>query len=383
LKKVAYFNNAATTFPKPEEVYTFVDRFYRESGFSFGRGTGTSSHKIVQEARRKILELFRCPAKKVVFTSTATEAINVILQGLHLEDNYNIYVTPFEHNAVTRVLNYLKTKYRLNIYTLSVDEKKITYNLDKIKYQFAENKPNVVIMNHASNVCGVIAPIESICSMSHQYGAVNIIDMCQTAGLIDTDLSSGIYDFAVFAGHKTLYATFGIAGFICSGNIKLKPLLYGGTGVDSANPELPDSIPERYEVGSQNVMAIAGLHAGLTWIEKTSIQNIYEKDMENRCRLLNILKKYDNIRIIGGANDFDSIGVVSCVFDGYSSDNIGQVLIEQGIEVRTGLHCSPSSHKFLGTFPAGTVRFSVGYFNDDDDFRMLNEALDYIYENSW
>jgi selenocysteine lyase/cysteine desulfurase len=143
LKKVAYFNNAATTFPKPEEVYTFVDRFYRESGFSFGRGTGTSSHKIVQEARRKILELFRCPAKKVVFTSTATEAINVILQGLHLEDNYNIYVTPFEHNAVTRVLNYLKTKYRLNIYTLSVDEKKITYNLDKIKYQFAENKPNV------------------------------------------------------------------------------------------------------------------------------------------------------------------------------------------------------------------------------------------------
>ena len=174
--------------------------------------------------------------RKGCFTSTATEAINVILQGLHLEDNYNIYVTPFEHNAVTRVLNYLKTKYRLNIYTLSVDEKKITYNLDKIKYQFAENKPNVVIMNHASNVCGVIAPIESICSMSHQYGAVNIIDMCQTAGLIDTDLSSGIYDFAVFAGHKTLYATFGIAGFICSGNIKLKPLLYGGTGVDSANP---------------------------------------------------------------------------------------------------------------------------------------------------
>jgi selenocysteine lyase/cysteine desulfurase len=141
------------------------------------------------------LELFHCPAKKVVFTPSATEAINVILQGLPITDNYNIYISPFEHNAVTRVINYLQGLYKLNIITLSVNENNLTYDLEKIRYQFTENKPNIVIISLASNVCGVIAPITEICTMSHQYGSINVIDMCQTAGLIDTDLSSNMYDF--------------------------------------------------------------------------------------------------------------------------------------------------------------------------------------------
>ncbi len=381
MDRTAYFNNAATTFPKPEEVYRFVDKFYRESGVSSGRGQNNSASKLTQDTRNLILEMFHCPAKKVVFTPSATEAINIILQGLPITDNYNIYVSPFEHNAVIRVLNYLNGLYKINTIVLSVDEKKLIYDLEKIKYQFAENRPNIVIMSHASNVCGVVAPINDICMMSRQYGSINVVDMCQTAGLIDTDLSSNIYDFVVFAGHKTLYATFGIAGFICNGDIKLKPLIYGGTGIDSANPNVPDTIPERYEVGSQNIMAIAGLNAALNWIKRTGIDRIYAKEKENHKKLLALLSEYENIRIIAPSDAADAVGVVSCVFDGYSSDNIGQILSEQGVEVRTGLHCAPFAHQFLGTFPAGTVRFSVSYFNTDDDFARLGQALDYICEN--
>lgn len=381
MDRTAYFNNAATTFPKPEEVYRFVDKFYRESGFNSGRGQNNSASNLTQDTRNLILEMFHCPAKKVVFTPSATEAINIILQGLPITDNYNIYVSPFEHNAVIRVLNYLNGLYKINTIVLSVDEKKLIYDLEKIKYQFAENRPNIVIMSHASNVCGVVAPIKDICMMSRQYGSINVVDMCQTAGLIDTDLSSNIYDFVVFAGHKTLYATFGIAGFICNGDIKLKPLIYGGTGIDSGNPNVPDTIPERYEVGSQNIMAIAGLNAALNWIKRTGIDRIYAKEKVNHKKLLALLSEYENIRIIAPSDAADAVGVVSCVFVGYNSDNIGQILSEQGVEVRTGLHCAPFAHQFLGTFPAGTVRFSVSYFNTDDDFARLGQALDYICEN--
>ena len=382
MDRTVYFNNAATTFPKPEEVYSFVDKFYRESGVNSGRGQNNSASKLTQDTRNLILELFHCPTKKVVFTPSATEAINIILQGLSVTDNYNIYVSPFEHNAVTRVLNYLQGLYKLNIITLSVNEKELSYDLEKIKYQFAENRPNIIIMSHASNVCGLVAPIYDICTMSHQYGSINVIDMCQTAGLIDTDLSRNIYDFVVFAGHKTLYATFGVAGFICNGDIKPKPIIYGGAGIDSANPNVPDTIPERYEVGSQNIMAIAGLYAALNWIKKTGIDHIYAKEKENHDKLISILSKYDNIKIITPLEATETVGVVSCIFDGYSSDNIGQILSDLGIEVRTGLHCAPSAHRFLGTFPAGTVRFSVSYFNTDYDFAKLRQALDYIDENS-
>ena len=184
MDRIAYFNNAATTFPKPEKVYRFVDKFYRESGFNTGRGQNISTNKLIQDTRNLLLELFHCPAKKVVFTPSATEAINIILQGLPIKDNYNIYISPFEHNAVTRVINYLQSLYKINIITLSVNEKSLTYDIEKITYQFAEAKPNIVIISHASNVCGLIAPIKEICTVSHKYGAINVIDMCQTAALL-------------------------------------------------------------------------------------------------------------------------------------------------------------------------------------------------------
>lgn len=384
LKKIAYFDNAATTYPKPESVYDFTDRFYRECGVNVGRGQHKLASKasaLVRETRELILELFHCPAKKVVFTHTATEAINFVLRGLPVNNKYTVYISPFEHNAVTRVLYHLQSMYDIQVETLCFDKATMTYNFPRIRNQFAEKKPNWMVVSHASNVCGVVSPIKELCHLSKEFGAINLIDMCQTAGLVDADLSGEDIDFAVFAGHKTLYSPLGIAGVVSSFAIKPQPLLFGGTGVDSANQALPESVPERYEVASPDIAAIAGLNASLKWIKKTGIQNIYEKEQENYKRLVELLSRYENIKIIDTI-DVKSIGVVSCLFEGYGSDSIGQILSEQNVAVRTGLHCAPTAHKFIGTFPAGTVRFSVSYFNSDEDFDVLEAALYYIELNS-
>ncbi|MHB8170942.1 MAG: aminotransferase class V-fold PLP-dependent enzyme [Thermincolia bacterium] len=382
---MVYLDNAATTFPKPEEVYSFMDRFYRECGVNVGRGQHRLADKagsLVKETRLLLLEMFNCPQKQVIFTPSATESLNLILQGVSWKDGYTVYITPFEHNAVLRVLYHLQKMYSLSIEELRVNKNNMTYDVEGIKYQFQSKKPDVVIMSHASNVCGLVAPIKEIFDLSKVYNAVNILDMAQTAGLIQTDLSIVNADYVVFAGHKTLYAPYGVAGIIFNKKASLKPLLYGGTGIESANPDLPITIPERYEVGSINIQAISGLNAALQWIMDIGISKIHQRETENLNQLLDVLRDFDNIEIIGLANPHNHIGVVSCVFDGYSSDNIGQVLSNNGIAVRTGLHCAPNAHRFLGTFPDGTVRFSVGYFNTNQDFIKLKGTLDFIAENS-
>ena len=385
MNSIAYFDNAATTFPKPEAVYSFMDKFYRECGVNVGRGQhklAARANALVEETRRLLLELNHCSNRKVIFTPSATEALNIVLRGIAIKDNTNVYLTPFEHNAVTRIIHYLSQNFKLNIHILPFDNAAFTYDVNGIRNQFVTARPDVVVISHASNVCGVVAPITEICALSKSYGAVNVVDMCQTMGLIDTNLNNDNIDYAVFAAHKTLYGALGLGGFICKADASPDPLLFGGTGVDSANASLPMSLPERYEVGSPNIAAIAGLNAALKWLHSTRIQTIFEKEQSNHNRLLTMLQKHKNIRIISPIEIDKGIGVVSCVFDGYSSDNIGQILSDFNVAVRTGLHCAPSAHRFLGTFPAGTVRFSVSYFNNEDDFNQLEKALEHIGDNS-
>lgn len=384
IDRTAYFDNAATTFPKPEKVYRTMDSFYRTYGVNVGRGQhrlANQARLLVEDTRARLLRLFDCTQnQKVIITPSATESLNVILQGLPWRNNINVYISPFEHNAVTRILHHLSNTHQFAIHQLCVNPTTLTYDLEKIKYQFQDNAPQIVVITHSSNVCGAVAPIKEIFDLAKNYDAITITDMAQTAGLIKTSLSEVKSDFTVFAGHKTLYGPMGVGGFIMDNSIKLTPLLYGGTGVDSANQDLPETLPERFEVGSPNVSAIAGLNAALQWIEETSIAEILKKENENKNKLHQLLKKYDNIKTFIPSSE--SIGVVSGIFDGYSSDSIGKVLDKHGVAVRTGLHCSPTAHQFLKTFPGGTVRFSVSYFTSDEDFEVLGEALDYIEENS-
>lgn len=380
--KITYFDNAATTFPKPEEVYVAMDEFSRNCGVSMGRGQhklSSYASKIADETRELLLELFHCNNKKVIFTNTATEALNIILNGINVPSGATVYVSPFEHNAVTRTVHYLKKDSNFRVETLSVDCNEFTYNMAEISRQFENRKPYCVVVSHASNVIGTIAPIEEIFAEAKKYNAITIADMCQTAGLIDTDISSNIFDYVVFAGHKTLYGPLGISGFISSLPQNLPPIIYGGTGVESANQDMPSEVPIRYEAGSHNSIAIAGLNASLKWINKIGISEIYNKECQNHNRLLHIIEKFDNIKTFKPRN---SIGIISCLFDNYSSDEIGQVLSQNDIAIRAGLHCAPYAHKFIGTFPAGTIRFSTGYFNTDDDFNKVEEVLTYIHQNS-
>lgn len=380
---MAYFDNAATTYPKPDSVYSFMDEFYRNSGGSAGRGNyslASSAKGLIDETRKLLQELLHCPAKQVVFTPTATIALNIIIQGIIATGVKNVYISPFEHNAVTRTLHHFEELGQIKVTQLSVSPS-FQYDLERIKYQFDAVRPDFLIMSHASNVIGLIAPSEEICTLAKSSGAITLVDMAQTAGLVDLNVGLEAIDFAVFAGHKTLLGPTGISGFIMNPAVNLPPVLFGGTGYDSANQNMPDSLPEKYEMGTLNIAGVAGLNAALKWIKDKGIDWIRQQEELNREKLLAILTEYDFLSVVGYNPECKYVGIVSCLMDGISSDSAGKIFSDRGISVRTGLQCAPKAHQFIGTYPAGTIRFSVNLMTTDADFEALRYALDDIEAN--
>ena len=380
---MAYFDNAATTFPKPETVYQSMDQFQRQTGGSFGRGNyefSNSAKGMVDDTRKAIKQLLHCPAKQVVFEPSATISLNIIIQGIIQKGARNIYISPFEHNAVTRTLHHYKKRGQIKVEELAVDQK-LNYDIQRIRFQFETTPPDFVIVSHASNVIGLVAPVEEIFSLAKEFHAITLLDMAQTAGLVDLDIGKEIIDFAVFAGHKTLLGPTGISGFVMKPGIELEPVFFGGTGFDSANQDMPTSLPERFEFGTMNTVGIAGLNASVKWILQQGVDALAAAEAKNRNKLLTLLREYDYVSIIGDIDGRDYVGIVSCVIDDISSDIAGQLFSERNIAVRTGLHCAPNAHKFLKTFPAGTIRFSVNSFTTDEDFEVLREALEDINDN--
>lgn len=380
---MAYFDNAATTFPKPKCVYDQMDQFYRHFGGSAGRGNyelSQSAKQLTDELRERITSLLHCSAKQVIFQPTATIALNVIIQGLIQGGAKNIYISPFEHNAVSRVLHHYESQKSISVFQLTVT-KDLKYDLERICYQFDNNRPDLVIVSHASNVIGLIAPVEEIFGIAKQYGAYTVMDMAQTAGLVECNVGLESFDFAAFAGHKTLLGPTGISGFVMKPGIDLQPVLFGGTGFESANQDMPASLPERFEIGTMNTSGIAGLHAALGWIAEQGISKLYDEETAKRDRLLEMLYDYDFIRVVGNVKGRKYVGIVSCIIEGISSDTAGQLFSERNVSVRTGLHCAPLAHQFLGTYPTGTIRFSVNSLTPDVEFDELKRALDDLADN--
>lgn len=379
---MAYFDNAATTYPKPESVYKAMDEFYRTSGANAGRGSyglASNAKQMIDETRMLVKQVLQCPSKQVIFTPTATIALNMIIQGMIEAGARQIYISPFEHNAVTRVLHAYEETGRIKVAQLCVTNT-LKYDLERIRYQFEEDRPDMVIISHASNAFGLVAPVEEIFKLSKKHNAVTVADMSQTAGIVESNTGLSCFDFAVFAGHKTMYGPTGISGFVMNPEIKLPPILYGGTGIESANQDMPEGLPERYEMGTLNISGIAGLNAALKWNLEIGMQKLAAAEKLHRNRLLSILQDYRWIRPIGIYPDNEYVGIVSCVIEGVSSDSAGSIFSERGIAVRTGLQCAPLAHRFMRTFPAGTIRFSVGYFTSDADYGELETALNYIDE---
>ena len=384
MEALAYFDNAATTFPKPKEVYDFADSFYRNCGGNIGRGgnvLAVKAGKIQKEAKFNLLKMYGCEDRQAVFTSSATDALNRIILGLSLEAGDRVCVSPFEHNAVTRTLHHLAKERGIIIEILPFNKKTLLPDTKKMEQQFEELQPKLVVLTHASNVCGAVLPIEDICALSKETcGANTVIDMSQTAGLLPLNISGSSVDFAVFAGHKTLFAPFGVGGFFCKKDVSLQPVFFGGNGIDSIEQDMPVKIDDMIQIGSQNTYAIAGLKASTDWILEERMENLRNRENTATHRLLEILKNQRGINIVANEMQCERIGVVSCLFDGYSPDEVEMLLGKFKVAVRSGIQCAPYAHRFLGTMPAGTVRFSVNPLMDEESFVILEKALYEIME---
>ena len=368
-----YLDNAATTYPKPECVYKALDYANRNQAFNAGRGSYKYSREAFQEienVRAKIAEVAKAEPKQVVFTASATDAINDIINGLCLEESANIYISPFEHNAVVRSVYLLKKKTNINIHVLEFDKDTWKPDLESIANSFALHKPSLVICSHISNVTGYILPYLSIFRLAKQYEATTLLDSAQSFGTVT--IKKDYVDFMIFDGHKALYSSFGIGGYVNTGNISLSLVKAGGTGSDSLNVNMPEG-PAGYEPGTHNAVVFYGLNQSLEWL-KTN--DVYTRIKELSDYLVSRLLNLENI-IVFLPESKDVFGIVSFAVEGYESDEIGSILFDEyDICVRTGYHCAPLVHDFIGSkLYKGTIRVSVGYFNTYADIDKCINAL--------
>lgn len=376
-----YFDNAATTYKKPDGMYESISQFMQQYGANIGRGNYANVLKSgdqLVKLRKNLLKLVGAPeSKTTIITPSATIALNTILFGIDLNDGDTIYISHFEHNAILRPLFEIQNRIKINIKYLPMSpNNRYEFDLAQTEADFKIAPPKMTIISHVSNVLGIIAPVETIAHLSKQYDALVVVDASQSCGILNCSLVN--VDYYVFAGHKTLLGPDGIGGFICNTNTKLKPFIFGGTGIDSANKQMPKDLPERFEAGSRNLMAIVGLNYSTEWLLK-NMDFLRQSEKINMSKLYDILSSYKYIELISPYPDACSI--ISCKVAGYTSDEFGNILAERGISTRTGLHCAPDAHRYIKSFPEGLIRFSVSCFTSDEDFILLDQVLHEIADD--
>ena len=371
-----YLDNAATSFPRPEAVCAEMDRVNRTLSVNAGRGgykAAREASEIIYDTKKKLAELFHCDGKAdVVLTPSVTQAFNQVLNGLDISENTVIYITAYEHNAIARTMESIRQRTGCTVCLIPMEEKTLEIDLKKTEYLFHEKNPDIVISTVISNVTGYMLPVKDLFELAKQHHAITIADAAQAAGLIDIDLDEIKADIIGFAGHKTLCGPFGIGGFIIRKDVSLKCILTGGTGSDSLNLSMPQSAPGRYEAGSENIVAIAGLHAALEWLSANQHME-HIKELTNY--LIDGLSKNPDVTVFAVNQQ---LGIVSFIVEGYDSGDVGQILDDEfDIAVRTGYHCAPYIHKYLQDIPyAGTVRVGIGPFNTKEDIDTFIEAVE-------
>lgn len=373
-----YLDNAATTFPKPEQVYVALDKANRNYAFNAGRGsyrTAQNATKIIEDTRKGIASFINAESEEVVFTTSSTEALNFIIFGIDWKEGDNVYVSPFEHNSIMRPLEEIRKRYNVKIQIIPFDRDNWELSND-LEDMFILNKPKCILCSAKSNVTGYILPTKKIFELGKKYDSINILDASQSFG-VDKNIRKECTDFIVFAGHKSLYASFGIAGFVKMYPGKLKTYIYGGTGSESLNLNMPDEEPLKFEAGSKNIIAIYGLNESIKWLKDNDVE---KKEKELSMYLHERLKKIKNIIMYLPHNLNDWSGILSFNIDGYTSEQIGDILGEEfDICVRSGYHCAPLIHDFIDSKKYyGTVRISLNYFNSYKEIDTLIEALEML-----
>ncbi len=370
-----YLDNAATSFPKSESVYQEMDRVNRTLSVNSGRGSykaAKEANEIIVSTREKLLELFDAKGiADVILTPSITHAINQVLYGLELKSDSIVYLTPYEHNAVARCMELLRQKHGFTVKLLPL-QKNLQIDLDKTQYEFSVNPPTLLIMNAVSNVTGYVLPIQQLSEMAKQYNGLVMIDTAQAAGLIDINMRKLQADIICFAGHKSLGGPFGVGGFLLRNGIELSKYFAGGTGSNSLKLDMPDDAPGRYEASSPNIIAIAGLLAAL---KEVNVEKHYKRVLELTEYTKEKLKKIPQIRLLGDTSN--QVGIVSFVVLGYNSNDIGEILDNEfDIAVRTGYHCCPYIHDFLGDKEyGGIIRVGIGMSTTEGEIISLLQAM--------
>jgi cysteine desulfurase family protein len=377
--KNVYLDNAATSFPKPRCVIDAMVDFMSNIGSNPGRGgygQSLKSGRIVYEARSLINNLFNGPGiDNTIFTQNITMSLNTVLKGM-IKKDWHVITTSLEHNSVMRPLRKLEAERNISISTLQCGQDG-TLSAGDIE-NLITDKTRAVIMTHASNLIGTILPVEEVGAICKKHGLYLIIDTAQTAGVIDIDFKRFNADVVAFTGHKSLLGPQGTGGFLISDRAAeiTIPLLEGGTGSVSHLETQPDILPDKYESGTLNTVGIAGLKAAIEFINRTGIYNIREHEKKLTDMFIEGLSNSQRVTVYGPKDSSRQTSTISINIEGYDSSEISFILdSEYGIMTRSGMHCTPCAHKTIGTYPEGTVRFSIGYYNTEDD---IEYALDTI-----
>ena len=376
--KTVYFDNAATSWPKPESMMQAMVKFNARIGASPGRSAhrmSIDSGRVIFDAREKAATLFGATdPMQVVFTKNATEALNIAISGL-LKPGDHCITSGMEHNSVMRPLRALEASgVKLEVVGCSASG-----GLDPADIERAI-KPDTraIYLTHASNVTGTIMPVAEVGRIAQNRGIIFIVDAAQTAGAIPIDVIGLGIDILTFTGHKSLFGPQGTGGlYIRKGLEKMiSPIMFGGTGSRSEYEQQPDFMPDMFESGTPNAIGIAGLCAGIDFIQKTGIEIIREKEKSLASHFIAELKKIKGAKVYGTQVISERIAVVSFSLGKLSPSEVSLILDEKyGIMSRPGLHCAPQAHRTIGTFPAGTLRFSFGYFNTEEEIEYSLKAL--------
>ena len=365
-----YLDNASTSFPKAEGVAEAMCGYVQNCGCNVSRGGYDEAYQAeeqVLDTRQRLTRLFHGPdCRNVVFTKNITESLNVLLKGL-LRSGDHVLVSAMEHNAVMRPVVQLAGR--------GVAFDRIPCGADgSLRMEEAEKllrpETKAVVMLHGSNVCGTLMPAEEMGAFCRRHGLVFILDTAQTAGTFPIDMEAMHIDALAFTGHKGLLGPQGIGGFLLRPELtgRIEPLLSGGTGSVSHLEEVPAFMPDRFEAGTLNLPGIMGLHAALVWLEQQGVDNIRRHELA--------LRDMPKLRAVGRDGVEGRAAVVSVACEGmdpaFLADALGR---EYGVLTRVGLHCAPNAHKVLGTYPAGTVRFSFGPQNTEAHVDAALKAL--------
>jgi len=378
---IIYFDNAATTWPKPKSVIESMALFNETIGANPGRSghrLSIEAARVVYSARELIAGLINAPDPlNIVLTKNATEALNCCLLGL-LKSGDHVITSSMEHNSVMRPLRFLeKHGVAISIVPCSSSGQIDPDDINRI----IKKHTKVIVITHASNVTGTIMPIEEIAKVTKTHGVLFIVDAAQTIGNRMIDVKKLGIDILCFSGHKSLYGPQGTGGFYIRKGVEknLSPIMMGGTGSASEFEEQPVFLPDKYESGTPNGIGLAGLAAGIRYILQVGIDKISENERATTEMFLDGLKSIDGVTYYGTHDSTMRTSTVSFNIIGASPSDVSSELDEHyRIMARPGLHCAPSAHKTIGTFPEGTVRFSFGLFNTPDEIQYSLKAIEEI-----